>query len=166
MPVLHAPPSVLTADTADLHARWKSALFVACGCFSTWLSMASKHGLLVGCLSVFLFMLHFLHSVVSWHCIIHLLACLLKPSGLLCKQWALQQQHCILYTMLYIYIYASSESIYTYIYFHLADSCVSVMQMIFHSRPIAIVLLVDMVALLMYNFSGMCVTGTTPTLSL
>lgn len=33
------------------------------------------------------------------------------------------------------------------------------MQMIFHSKPIAIVLLVDMVALLMYNFSGMCVTG-------
>lgn len=31
--------------------------------------------------------------------------------------------------------------------------------MIFHSRPIAIVLLIDMVALLMYNFSGMCVTG-------
>ena len=33
------------------------------------------------------------------------------------------------------------------------------MQMIFHSRAIALVLLVDMVALLMYNFSGMCVTG-------
>ena len=32
-------------------------------------------------------------------------------------------------------------------------------QMIFHSKPIAIVLLIDMVALLMYNFSGMCVTG-------
>ena len=44
--------------------------------------------------------------------------------------------------------------------------CLSVMQMIFHSRPIAIVLLVDMVALLMYNFSGMCVTGIAPTLSL
>ena len=36
---------------------------------------------------------------------------------------------------------------------------VAFMQMIFHSKPIAIVLLVDMVALLMYNFSGMCVTG-------
>ena len=36
---------------------------------------------------------------------------------------------------------------------------VCALQMIFHSRPIAIVLLVDMVALLMYNFSGMCVTG-------
>lgn len=31
--------------------------------------------------------------------------------------------------------------------------------MIFNSRPIAVVLLIDMVALLMYNFSGMCVTG-------
>ena len=37
-----------------------------------------------------------------------------------------------------------------------------VLQMIFHSRPIAIVLLIDMVALLMYNFSGMCVTGKIP----
>ena len=36
---------------------------------------------------------------------------------------------------------------------------VCALQMIFHSRPIAIVLLIDMVALLMYNFSGMCVTG-------
>lgn len=35
------------------------------------------------------------------------------------------------------------------------------LQMIFHSKPIAIVLLIDMVALLMYNFSGMCVTGET-----
>ncbi len=58
------------------------------------------------------------------------------------------------------------NTICIYTCFHLADSCLSVMQMIFHSRPIAIVLLVDMVALLMYNFSGMCVTGTTPTLSL
>lgn len=33
------------------------------------------------------------------------------------------------------------------------------LQMIFHSKAIAIVLLIDMVALLMYNFSGMCVTG-------
>ena len=49
---------------------------------------------------------------------------------------------------------------------HLADSSLSLMQMIFHSRPIAIVLLVDMVALLMYNFSGMCVTGTTTRQSL
>lgn len=36
------------------------------------------------------------------------------------------------------------------------------LQMIFHSKPIAIVLLIDMVALLMYNFSGMCVTGRAP----
>ena len=40
------------------------------------------------------------------------------------------------------------------------NSPVCALQMIFHSRPIAIVLLIDMVALLMYNFSGMCVTGT------
>jgi hypothetical protein len=33
------------------------------------------------------------------------------------------------------------------------------MQMITHSRVIATVLLVDMLALLMYNVSGMCVTG-------
>ena len=39
------------------------------------------------------------------------------------------------------------------------NSAVCALQMIFHSRPIAIVLLIDMVALLMYNFSGMCVTG-------
>jgi len=42
-------------------------------------------GLLAVCLSVFLFMLHFLHSVVSLHCILYLLEWLLKPSGLLCK---------------------------------------------------------------------------------
>ena len=148
MPVLHALPSVLIADIADLHARWKSALFVACACL---LPMASKPGLLVACLSVYVSVLHFLHRVVSWHCMLHLQACLLQPSGLCCKQWALQQQPCFFNTMQCL---------------HLADSCVSVMQMIFHSRPIAIVLLVDMVALLMYNFSGMCVTGTTPRLSL
>ena len=32
-------------------------------------------------------------------------------------------------------------------------------QMIFHSAPLLIVLLVDMAALLAYNYSGMCVTG-------
>ncbi len=37
MPVLHAMPSVLVADVADLHARCMSALFVACGCFPTWI---------------------------------------------------------------------------------------------------------------------------------
>ena len=33
--------------------------------------------------------------------------------------------------------------------------------MIFTSRTIATVLAIDMVALLMYNYSGMCVTGET-----
>ena len=32
-------------------------------------------------------------------------------------------------------------------------------QMIFNSGPLLAVIIVDMVALLMYNFSGMCVTG-------
>lgn len=41
----------------------------------------------------------------------------------------------------------------------LHENSLDTLHMIFHSRPIAIVLLVDMVALLMYNFSGMCVTG-------
>lgn len=31
--------------------------------------------------------------------------------------------------------------------------------MITHSKPIAVILLIDMLALLAYNFSGMCVTG-------
>ena len=73
----------------------------------------------------------------------------------------------VVYNAKYIYVVYNVIYIYAvYMCFHLADSCLFVMQMIFHSRPIAIVLLVDMVALLMYNFSGMCVTGTTPTLSL
>lgn len=33
------------------------------------------------------------------------------------------------------------------------------MQMIAHSKAIALVLLIDMLALLMYNLAGMCVTG-------
>lgn len=33
------------------------------------------------------------------------------------------------------------------------------MQMITHSRALPIVLLIDMFALLSYNFAGMCVTG-------
>ncbi|KAL3147971.1 hypothetical protein ABBQ38_014266 [Trebouxia sp. C0009 RCD-2024] len=41
----------------------------------------------------------------------------------------------------------------------LHENSLDTLHMIFHSRPIAIVLLIDMVALLMYNFSGMCVTG-------
>jgi hypothetical protein len=130
MPVLHALPSVLAADIADLHASWKSALCVACGWFLVWWPMASKPSLLVGCLSVYTL------SAQRYCTGMQLL-------------FAWQQQHCFLMTML-----------------SPADSCVSVVQMIFHSRPIAIVLLVDMVALLMYNFSGMCVTGTTPRLSL
>lgn len=142
MPVLHALPSVLAADIADLHASWKSAhsgrvhCVFACGCFLVWWPMASKPSLLVGCLSVYTL------SAQRYCTGMQLLE-------LLCKQSAWQQQHCFLLTML-----------------SPADSCVSVVQMIFHSRPIAIVLLVDMVALLMYNFSGMCVTGTTPRLSL
>ena len=35
----------------------------------------------------------------------------------------------------------------------------AVMQMLFHSAPLLIVILVDMAALLAYNYSGMCVTG-------
>ena len=35
----------------------------------------------------------------------------------------------------------------------------SALQMIFNSGPLLAVIIVDMVALLMYNFSGMCVTG-------
>ena len=34
--------------------------------------------------------------------------------------------------------------------------------MIFNSGPLLAVIIVDMVALLMYNFSGMCVTGEQP----
>lgn len=33
------------------------------------------------------------------------------------------------------------------------------MQMLFNSGPLLTVIIIDMVALLMYNFSGMCVTG-------
>ena len=36
---------------------------------------------------------------------------------------------------------------------------VSVVQMLFNSGPLLAVIIIDMVALLMYNFSGMCVTG-------
>ncbi len=32
-------------------------------------------------------------------------------------------------------------------------------QMLFNSGPLLTVILIDMAALLMYNFSGMCVTG-------
>ena len=35
----------------------------------------------------------------------------------------------------------------------------SVVQMLFNSGPLLAVIIIDMVALLMYNFSGMCVTG-------
>ena len=42
----------------------------------------------------------------------------------------------------------------------LRDCCVP--QMIFNSGPLLAVIIVDMVALLMYNFSGMCVTGEQP----
>ena len=34
--------------------------------------------------------------------------------------------------------------------------------MIFNSAPLLAVIIVDMIALLMYNFSGMCVTGEQP----
>ena len=34
--------------------------------------------------------------------------------------------------------------------------------MIFNSGPLLAVIIVDMIALLMYNFSGMCVTGEQP----
>ena len=37
--------------------------------------------------------------------------------------------------------------------------------MIFNSGPLLAVIIVDMVALLMYNFSGMCVTGEQPLFS-
>ena len=40
----------------------------------------------------------------------------------------------------------------------------SVLQMIFNSGPLLAVIIVDMIALLMYNFSGMCVTGEQPLL--
>ncbi len=112
MPVLHALSSVLIADIADLRARKNSALCLVCGCFSTWLPLASKPGLLAAHLSVFLLLLHFLHSVASLHCILHLLECLLEPLGLLCKLWALQQQHCILYTMQHIYVVYNAIYIY------------------------------------------------------
>ena len=36
---------------------------------------------------------------------------------------------------------------------------VSVVQMLFNSGPLLAVIIIDMAALLMYNFSGMCVTG-------
>ena len=35
------------------------------------------------------------------------------------------------------------------------------LQMIFHSKTIGTILLIDMAALLMYNVAGMCVTGAT-----
>ena len=46
-----------------------------------------------------------------------------------------------------------------------AESCQSALkrgdalQMIFHSKTIGSILLIDMAALLMYNVAGMCVTG-------
>ena len=77
----------------------------------------------------------------------------------------MQQHHFILF---YNAIFLVTMQLFrvTMHFCHLADSSLSVTQMIFHSRPIAIVLLVDMVALLMYNFSGMCVTGITTRQSL
>ena len=45
---------------------------------------------------------------------------------------------------------------------HILRGLKSALQMIFNSGPLLAVIIVDMVALLMYNFSGMCVTGEQP----
>lgn len=40
-----------------------------------------------------------------------------------------------------------------------AECVSSAKQMLFHSAPLLTVILVDMAALLLYNYAGMCVTG-------